>query len=34
MSPNMIKQFRGLQKENARFKEVVADQAVDMAISK
>tara|TARA_B100000029_G_C17497333_1_gene931421 strand:+ start:93 stop:368 length:276 start_codon:yes stop_codon:yes gene_type:complete len=34
MSPDMIKQLRALQKENARLKRVVADQAVDMAILK
>ena len=34
MSPDMIKQLRELQKENARLRRVVADQAVDMAILK
>ena len=34
MSPDMIKQLRALQKENARFKRVVADQALDNAILK
>ena len=34
MSPDMIKQLRALQKENARLKRVVADQAVDIAILK
>tara|TARA_B100001013_G_C24580821_1_gene430537 strand:- start:861 stop:1136 length:276 start_codon:yes stop_codon:yes gene_type:complete len=34
MSPDMIKQFRVLQKENARLRKVVADQALDMAILK
>ena len=34
MSPDMIKQFRALQKENARLKRVVADQALDNAILK
>ena len=34
MSPDMIKQFRALQKENARLKKVVADQALDNAILK
>ena len=34
MSPNMIKQLRNLQKENARLKRVVADQALDNAILK
>ena len=34
MSPDMIKQLRELQKENARLRRIVADQAVDMAILK
>ena len=34
MSPNMIKQFRALQKENSRLRKVVADQALDNAILK
>ena len=34
MSPDMIKQHRELQKENARLKRVVADQALDNAILK
>ena len=34
MSPDMIKQLRILQKENARLKRVVADQALDNAILK
>ena len=34
MSPDMIKQFRTLQKENGRLKKVVADQALDIAILK
>ena len=34
MSPDMVKQMRVLQKENARLKRVVADQAVDIAILK
>ena len=34
MSPDMIKQFRALQKENARLRRVVADQALDVAILK
>ena len=34
MSPDMIKQLRELQKENARLRKVVADQAVDIAILK
>ena len=34
MSPDMIKQFRALQKENTRLRKVVADQALDVAILK
>ncbi len=34
MSPDMIKQLRALQKENARLKRVVADQVLDNAILK
>ena len=34
MSPDMIKQFRVLQKENTRLRKVVADQALDNAILK
>jgi len=34
MSPDMIKQFRALQKENARLRRVVANQALDNAILK
>jgi len=34
MSPDMIKQLRALQKENARLKKLVADQALDNAILK
>ena len=34
MSPDMIKQFKALQKENARLKKLVADQALDNAILK
>ena len=34
MNPDMIKQLRALQKENARLKRVVADQALDNAILK
>ena len=34
MSPDMIKQFRALQKENARLRRVVADEALDNAILK
>jgi len=34
MCPEMIKQFRALQKENARLRRVVAAQALDVAILK
>ena len=34
MSPDMIKQLRSLQKENARLRKVVSDQAIDIAIFK
>jgi len=34
MSPEMIKELKGLQKENARLRRVIADQALDMAILK
>ena len=34
MSPDMIKQFRALQKENGRLRRVVANQALDNAILK
>jgi transposase-like protein len=34
MSPDMIKQHRELQKENARLRKVVSDQALDIAILK
>jgi len=34
MSPEMVKELRGLQKENARLRKVVADQALDNAILK
>ena len=34
MSPDMIRQLRALQKENARLKKLVADQALDNAILK
>jgi hypothetical protein len=30
MIPDMIKQLRELQKENARLRKVVSDQAIDM----
>ena len=32
MSPEMVKEFRGLQKENARLRKLVADQALENAI--
>ena len=34
MSPDMIKQLRALQKENAQLKRLVADQALDNSILK
>ena len=34
MSPDMIKQLRTLQKEKARLRRVIADQALDIAILK
>ncbi len=34
MSPEMIKEFRALRKENAHLRKVVSDQAIDMAILK
>ena len=34
MSPDMIKQLRALQKENAQLKRLVADQALDISILK
>jgi len=34
MSPEMIKELRALQKENARLKKVVADQALDNQVQK
>jgi transposase-like protein len=34
MSPDMIKQFRAIQKENVRLRKLVADQALDNAILK
>ena len=34
MSPEMIKQFKELQKENQRLRKVVSDQAIDLAILK
>jgi transposase-like protein len=34
MAPDLAKQMRSLEKENARLKKLVADQALDMAILK
>ena len=34
MQPEMTKEFKALQKENARLKRLVADQALDNAILK
>ncbi len=34
MSPEMVKELRTLQKENARLRRVVADQAIENAILK
>ena len=34
MQPDMIKQLKALEKENARLKRMVADQALDMEILK
>jgi putative transposase len=34
MSPEMIKELKGFQKENARLRRIIADQALDMAILK
>ena len=34
MQPEMTKEFKALQKENARLKKLVADQALDMEILK
>ena len=34
MSPDMIKEFRELQRENARLRRVVSDQALDIVILK
>ena len=34
MQPAMVKQFKALEKENARLKKLVADQALDMEILK
>ncbi len=34
MSPDMVKQLRTVQKENAQLKKLVADQALDISILK
>ena len=34
MTPEMVKELRALQKENARLRKVVADQAIEVAILK
>ena len=34
MQPEMVKQFKALQKENVRLKKLVADQTLDMEILK
>lgn len=34
MAPDLAKQLRSLEKENARLKKLVADQALDMEILK
>ena len=34
MQPDMVKQLRALEKENARLKKMVAEQALDMEILK
>jgi putative transposase len=34
MAPEMVKQLRVLEKENARLKKLVAEQALDMEILK
>jgi hypothetical protein len=34
MQPEMTKQFKALEKENARLKKMVAEQALDMEILK
>ena len=34
MAPDMVKQLRSLEKENARLKKLVAEQALDMEILK
>lgn len=34
MAPNLAKQMRSLEKENARLKRLVANQALDMEILK
>jgi hypothetical protein len=34
MSPDMVKQLRAVQKENAQLRKLVADQALDISILK
>ena len=34
MSPELIKELKALQKENARLRKIVADQRIDMEILK
>ena len=34
MSPDMVKQLRAVQKENAQLKKLVADQALDISLLK
>ena len=34
MAPEMVKQLKSLEKENARLKKLVAEQALDMEILK
>ena len=34
MQPEMVKQFKAIEKENARLKKLVTDQALDMEILK
>ena len=34
MSPDMVKQLRAIQKENAQLRKLVADQALDISILK
>jgi len=34
MSPDLIKELKGLQKENQRLRKIIADQRIDMEIMK